>query len=217
MNLFIKECKNILKSMVYYIFIVVLVFFYISQLGSSVSDDVSKNIPNDGNPLVAPQKVENIEEYYSVHNQYPYGQKESMKTEKVIPNATINLIREYQKNTYTTYPTGVVKYIKLDQNKTKTIEKYIEEITGKSISEINSLWKTDESIKIDYSKVSLERFEEIMQRVDDILGGGSAYAFDKLQRFGVVPVTYDEAMKNYNYTIQKDKVSNGYARIFAII
>ncbi|TQX65521.1 hypothetical protein D1N53_23225, partial [Clostridioides difficile] len=42
-----------------------------------------------------------------------------------------------------------------------------------------------ESIKIDYSKVSLERFEEIMQRVDDILGGGSAYAFDKLQRFGV--------------------------------
>ncbi len=25
-----------------------------------------------------------------------------------------------------------------------------------------------------------------MQRVDDILGGGSAYAFDKLQRFGVV-------------------------------
>lgn len=26
MNLFIKECKNILKSMVYYIFIVVLVF-----------------------------------------------------------------------------------------------------------------------------------------------------------------------------------------------
>ncbi|HDZ5392659.1 TPA: ABC transporter permease [Clostridioides difficile] len=214
MNLFIKECKNILKSMIYYIFIVVLVFFYISQLGSSVSNDVSKNIPNDGNPLVAPQKVENIEEYYSVHNQYPYGQKESMKTEKVIPNATINLIREYQKNTYTTYPTGVVKYIKLDQNKTKTIEKYIEEITGKSISEINSLWKTDESIKIDYSKVSLERFEEIMQRVDDILGGGSAYAFDKLQRFGVVPVTYDEAMKNYNYTIQKDKVSNGYARIF---
>lgn len=56
MNLFIKECKNILKSMVYYIFIVVLVFFYISQLGSSVSNDVSKNIPNDGNPLVAPQK-----------------------------------------------------------------------------------------------------------------------------------------------------------------
>ena len=47
MNLFIKECKNILKSMVYYIFIVVLVFFYISQLGSSVSNDVSKNIPNN--------------------------------------------------------------------------------------------------------------------------------------------------------------------------
>ncbi|MBT2157553.1 hypothetical protein KK420_05085 [Clostridioides difficile] len=48
-----------------------------------------------------------------------------------------------------------------------------------------------------------------MQRVDDILGGGSAYAFDKLQRFGVVPVTYDEAMKNYNYTIQKIKLVMG--------
>ncbi len=70
-----------------------------------------------------------------------------MKTEKVIPNATINLIREYQENTYTTYPTGVAKYIKLDKNKTKTIEKYIEEITSKSISEINLIWKTGESIK----------------------------------------------------------------------
>ncbi len=48
-----------------------------------------------------------------------------------------------------------------------------------------------------------------MQRVDDILGGGSAYAFDKLQRFGVVPVTYNEAMQNYNYTIQKIKLVMG--------
>lgn len=214
MNLFIKECKNILKSAVYYVFIIVLVLFYISQLGGSVSNDVSKNIPNDGNPLVAPQKVANIEEYYSIHNQYPYGQKESMETEKVIPNATINLIREYQKNSYTTYPTGIAKSIKLDQNKTQTVEKYIEEITGSSIDEINSLWKKGESIKIDYSRVSPERFEEIMKRVDDILGGGSAYAFDKLQRFGVVPITYNEAIQNYNYTIQKDKVTNGYARIF---
>lgn len=122
MNLFLKECKNILKSIVYYVFIIVLVFFYVSQLGGSVSKDVSKNVPNDGNPLVAPQRVEDIEEYYYIHNQYPYGQKESMKTEEVIPNATINLIREYQENSYTTYPTGIVKSIKLDQNKTKTIE-----------------------------------------------------------------------------------------------
>lgn len=214
MNLFLKECKNILKSIVYYVFIIVLVFFYVSQLGGSVSKDVSKNVPNDGNPLVAPQRVEDIEEYYSIHNQYPYGQKESMKTEEVIPNATINLIREYQENSYTTYPTGIVKSIKLDQNKTKTIEQYIEEITGRSIEKINSLWKKGDSIKIDYSRVSIGRFEEIMQRVDDILGGGSAYAFDKLQRFGVVPISYNEAMQNYNYTIEKDKVTNGYARIF---
>ncbi|CCK88523.1 hypothetical protein [Clostridioides difficile] len=47
----------------------------------------------------------------------------------------------------------------------KTIEKYIKEMIGESISEINSLWKTGESIKINYSKVSSERFEEIIQRV----------------------------------------------------
>lgn len=44
----------------------------------------------------------------------------------------------------------------------KIIEKYIEEIIGKSISEINLFWKIDESIKIDYFKVFFERFEEIM-------------------------------------------------------
>lgn len=214
MNLFIKECKNILKSTVYYVFIVVLVVFYISQLGSSVSEDVSKNIPNEGNPLVAPQRVENIDEYYLKHNQYPYGQKESLKSDKVIPSATISLIREYQENLYTTYPMGIVKSIKLNESKTKTIEKYIEEITGNSIDKVNSIWKSGENIEVNVSKLSFERFEEIMQSVDEILGGGSAYSIDKLQRFGTIPVTYEEAMQDYNYTIQKDKVTNGYARIF---
>ncbi|MGX9755287.1 ABC transporter permease [Clostridioides difficile] len=213
MNLFIKECKNILKSTVYYVFIVVLVVFYISQLGSSVSEDVSKNTPNEGNPLVAPQRVENIDEYYLKHNQYPYGQKESLKSDKVIPSATISLIREYQENLYIAYPVGIAKHIKLDESNTKIIEKYIEEITGSSIDEVNSIWKSGENIEVN-SKLSFERFQEIMQSVDKILGGGSAYSIDKLQRFGTIPVTYEEAMQDYNYTIQNDKVTNGYARIF---
>ncbi|MCC0663866.1 ABC transporter permease [Clostridioides sp. ZZV15-6597] len=214
MNLFIKECKNILKSTVYYVFIVVLVVFYISQLGSSVSEDASKNIPNDGNPLVAPQRVENIDEYYLKNNQYPYGQKESLKSDKVIPSATISLIREYQANSYTTYPMGIIKYIKLNESKTQTIEKYIEEITGNSIDKVNSIWKSGENIEVNTSKLSFERFQEIMRSVDEILGGGSAYSIDKLERFGMIPVTYEEAMQDYSYTIQKDKVTNGYARIF---
>ena len=54
MSLFFKECKNILKSYIYYVFIAVVVLFYISQMGMAVPKDLEK--------MFSPPKKVSIEE-----------------------------------------------------------------------------------------------------------------------------------------------------------
>lgn len=59
------------------------------------------------------------------------------------------------------------------------------------------------------------RFKELMQRADDILGGGSSYEADSLIGFGAVPLTYEEALERYELALTRDKITGGYARLFS--
>lgn len=63
--------------------------------------------------------------------------------------------------------------------------------------------------------MAYSRFRILMQQVDDILGSGSSYAADSLIGFGVVPLTYEEAVQRYNAFIDSDKITGGYARLFS--
>lgn len=63
--------------------------------------------------------------------------------------------------------------------------------------------------------LSYDEFKEHMQRMDDLLGGGSKYAAESLIKFGMVPVTYEEAHENYELAKNYDKVTGGYARLFS--
>ena len=63
--------------------------------------------------------------------------------------------------------------------------------------------------------LSYGRFEEIMQEVDDMLGGGSSYALDSLGDNGSEPKTYEDAVKEYEELVQKDGYTGGYARLFS--
>ncbi len=65
------------------------------------------------------------------------------------------------------------------------------------------------------SDITYSEFQEQMQRVDTILGGGSEYARESLIGFGAVPVTYDEAVSRYELAVNTDKVTGGYARLFS--
>lgn len=59
------------------------------------------------------------------------------------------------------------------------------------------------------------RFKELMQRADDLLGGGSSYAANTLIGFGAVPLTYEEALERYELAVSRDKITGGYARLFS--
>lgn len=65
------------------------------------------------------------------------------------------------------------------------------------------------------SDMDYDEFKKMMQRVDDILGGGSDYNAESLIDFGVVPLSYDEAVLKYELAVSRDKITGGYARLFS--
>lgn len=202
MSLFLKECRNILKTYIYYVFIAVTILFYISQMGITTSEDL-KTL------LSPPTKIDLTTEYA------PYGEKESTMSKEIMPKVAGNLYREYEENEYITYPIGFYKVIKLDDDETKKIEAILEEIIGQPIEAIKLLWEESSSGYLSISKdMTLDRFNNLMISIDKILGGGSAYGEDFIDRFTSIPITYEEAVEEYEYMIQKDKLTNGYARLF---
>ena len=63
---------------------------------------------------------------------------------------------------------------------------------------------------MDYSE-----FKALMQRVDDILGGGSDYDAESLIGFRAVPLSYEEALRSYELAVKSDRITGGYARLFS--
>ena len=200
-KLFMKECSQTAKSLTYWLLVIIMVLFFASQMGQM---DMEK----------APEK--GLEDY---------GVKPS-KDKNIIMSATLGILAgEYAEGIYTTYPIGFVKSVTLGKEEEAKVGEILKEATGLDKEEIEE--KIDEFYEnsggIITSRPVLEpleslsygRFEEIMQEVDDMLGGGSSYALDSLGDNGSEPKTYEDAVKEYEELVQKDGYTGGYARLFS--
>lgn len=200
-KLFMKECSQTVKSLTYWLMVIIMVLFFASQMGQM---DMEK----------APEK--GLEDY---------GVKPS-KDKNIIMSATLGMLAgEYAEGRYTTYPIGFVKSVTLGKEEEAKVGEILKEATGLDKEEIEE--KIDEFYEnsggIITSRPVLEpleslsygRFEEIMQEVDDMLGGGSSYALDSLGDNGSEPKTYEDAVKEYEELVQKDGYTGGYARLFS--
>lgn len=55
-----------------------------------------------------------------------------------------------------------------------------------------------------------------MAQADKLLGGGSDFAETWMShRFGKIPITYEEALKDYELIVSRDKLTGTYARLFS--
>lgn len=200
-KLFMKECSQTAKSLTYWLLVIIMVLFFASQMGQM---DMEK----------APEK--GLEDY---------GVKPS-KDKNIIMSATLGMLAgEYAEGRYTTYPIGFVKSVTLGKEEEAKVGEILKEATGLDKEEIEE--KIDEFYEnsggIITSRPVLEpleslsygRFEEIIQEVDDMLGGGSSYALDSLGDNGSEPKTYEDAVKEYEELVQKDGYTGGYARLFS--
>lgn len=109
--LFWKECRQVLKSPVYYIYIIVFVLFLASQI--------------DGG-------AENLQE--PLPGQDEYGEAPTNDKELIMEGTLENLTREVSANSFATYPMGFYKEVKLTSGELGQAEEILERCMGKSLT-----------------------------------------------------------------------------------
>ncbi len=213
--LFFKECKKILFSLTFLIYIMAVVGFYFTQFN-----------PDSSQKITMP--VQGLEDYGTIVKETP---------EILMPAAAEGLVTEYLRGYYKAYPIGFYKEVKLSEKKSKQIAEIITEITGITKQELDSVSDFDEGgitmipdgnggympvvkeaalpeINIP-ADMTYEHFRKLMRKADKIIGGGSQYSDDYiLDNFSQVPKTYEEALAEYNNIFEEDKVTGAYARLF---
>lgn len=205
--LFIKECKQILKSLVYYIYVIILILFLTSQMsGESVYN------------LEKPEK-----------NQDYYGMTTSMDETDIMERTLADLLLEVYHNSFSTYPMGFYKQVILNDSELDEIKGIIEECSGKD-------WETLESEMISHygtfdqstlegamqaqvedriavkEGLSYEEFQKKMEKVCEIIGRGSSY--ERLDSGVTVSSDYETELAEYNAICEKDRVTGAYMRLF---
>lgn len=200
MKLMFTEMKRILKNPIFWIMVVLIFVFIQSQLGNEL------NMSKMNRPLP---------------NQESYGMTKTNDMTTIRENAMTQLLQEYSINSYTTYPYGFYREIQLNEEKNKQISRIISALSGISVEDIKKLQNNSEIYqvkpddKIFNLKITDEQFIGLMDKVDELLGGGSSYSKKLISsKFGERPKTYNEAVKDYELMIKKDKISGAYARIF---
>ncbi|MBU3217640.1 ABC transporter permease [Clostridium estertheticum] len=213
-NLFLKECTQLGKSLIYIVFICITILFYITQYFSGIKGNDPQYL---GSALLKPSYVQNLEKYKKENNIYPYGTTSEEIPEQVMPKATSKLYEEYTQGIYRAYPYDFLKKVKLSKEHTKRIEEILCQTTGASLSELDKLNKNGKWNEIHFSSSSKDyaSFKNLMEEANNIIGKQSNYSKGNLKRFGVKPITYEESMKTYKDLIEKDKITNGFARLFS--
>jgi len=196
--LFWQEIKKLAGSVVYVLFVAVLIMELSSQGVFSFHDKLEE-----------PQPGEN----YGIHNEEI--------PELVMPAAIKELFQEYTWNQYTTYPIGLYKNVKLKEKEKAQMAEILSELTGIkaerfSVEKDAELQKGISEHEIaPRADLTYEEFKACMERADRLLGGGSDYAPDALIGFGKVPVTYEDARVEYQLVKDKDQFTGWYARLFS--
>lgn len=253
MKLYFKECRRIATSVIFYLFIAILVFGWGQNFRgvTKTEIDLTKGISDEydisfDRPLLV-EPTENDEYFGSTTSED--------NPEAIITGVTRALLMEYENNSYATYPMGYYKAVTLNADKQSRVLEILCEITGLTeeqikdlpqdyfptvtgtiistskmttnedggmvlqggdISENNDKVLENDKTKNFVSQVSYEEFNDLMQEMEEIIGeNGSKYSKEMMiAYFGLSQMTYEEAYADYNQTIQKDKVTGGFVRLF---
>lgn len=249
MKLYLKECKKITASIIFYLFIAFLIFSWFQNFRGVTQTEINwaNGIPPADigfeRPLLS--KPSEKDDYF--------GSKVSEDNpEAIMTGVTRALLSEYEANSYATYPLGYYKAITLSGDEQKQVLGILCEITGLTEEELKNLpgdyfpavtgtiisfdamnvdkdgnlnmemgsgtdTKSEDNKYAHFvSQVTYKHFKELMRKMEAIIGEkGSQYSPEMMiTYFGMSEMTYEEALEEYNQTINQDKVTGGFARLF---
>lgn len=171
--LFLKELKKTVFSVTFLIFVFASIYLPNSQ-----------EVLNFSTPITVPKPGEN------------YGTQTKELPELIMPSAIARLISEYETNSYTTYPIGFYKAVRLSENEQKQMSAILDRLT-------------------ENKQLTYEQFKACMKDADSLIGGSSYYSESRLiKTFGRVPITYEEALAQYELSKSTDHFTGTYARLF---
>lgn len=199
-RLFVKECTQTAKSLIYWLVVLVIALFFFSQTGDITIDAKPKP------------------------GQDEYGAKYSTDKNVVMQETLGKLAEEYYQGKYTTYPIGFAKTVTLNKEEEKRVGEIVKETTGLDKEQIeqkmNEFYQGRDVIYLGMplepsENLTFKRFKTLMNEVDEMLGGESSYEGDFKKSRALVPMTYEDALEEYNVMIEKDHVSGAAARLFS--
>lgn len=229
--LFWKELKKIIFGVPYFLFVVMLVFVLRSQDVLDFSNSkITKPEPN-GNYGTKNEEIPEIIMPAALQSLYAEFQENNYKTYPIgfIKNVKLNDNEQIEIAKMISTITGV-DVDKIYTNSSHNNEDMTLDIKGNAdiqpdgkggfiiSTQNNSEEKNEQDQQINLTvrdDISYSEFKNLMQKVDDILGGGSAYAPESLISYGVVSLTYEEAVQRYELIKSHDKMTGGYARLFS--
>lgn len=208
--LFVKECKQILKSLVYYIYVIIFVLFLTGQMGDSEwVEAVQKPEPGQDN----------------------YGMTDSKDDNLIMENTLASLVLDLCDGNFATYPFGFIKNVQLNEEEAAQVKQILENCTGKRFeilekemeehfkaydqSSIEGSMEAMNSYKVSVKKgLTYEAFQKEMEAVCKLVGKGSSYEKEKYENASYIPRTYEQALEDYQALCETDKITGAYMRIF---
>ncbi|MCB5940804.1 hypothetical protein LJB68_04385 [bacterium 210820-DFI.6.52] len=215
-SLFTKECRRVVTGLPFWLLVAALLAFLSTQFMAGLK------------PLEEPQP-----------GLASYGASDRVDWEKAVPAALQSLAEEYGENRYKTYPFGFVKTVRLKEEGRERMGELLSELTGRSEEELAAAAQPagfavgggerqpDGSFAVQVPQgeeatpsltlapgLAREDFVRLMGEADELLGGGSSYAAEKLAGFGREPLRYEEALEQYRQMVEEDRVTGAYARLF---
>ena len=174
--LFVKECRQVLRSLVYYLYVAVFALFIYSQMGSE-GLDVKEPVPG----------------------QSGYGQIVTHDETLIMEGVLEKLAWDVYYNSFTTYPIGFYKEVQLTAGEREQAGEILERCTGKGYEELMeemigyfSQYEQDpmgdageayESYKVTVKEgFTYEEFGAAMEEVCRLVGKGSSYEKNKIGR-----------------------------------
>lgn len=209
-TLFGREIKQILRSLVYYLYILILALFLSTQLkDSDWVKDTAKPTPG----------------------QESYGLKASGDEQAVMGQTLADLVTEVDRETFATYPLGFYKGVTPGEEELQDLKKIVENCTGKSwdrlmeeqeayyaqfdMQDTASSVKASQMYTVDPREgLTYGQFKKEMEKVVSIIGKGSDYEEKKFESGAAVPMTYEEALEEYQVMCESDKITGAYMRLF---
>lgn len=228
--LFLKELKKVVASITFIVFIVATVAFLASQNVMNFSD-MKLTPPQQGMDygiqrkevpeLIMPAAFESLYNEFMENNYvaYPIGFYKNVKLNDKEQEQMAEIISALSGVSVNDLLSSTGH--KVTQNKIEItldgVQNYTEQEDGSVIVDgnNNNASKSKDNIKVALrDSISYEAFKEYMQQADDLIGGGSRYCEDYLLDFSHVPVTFEEAQKQYNLVENTDHFTGAFARLF---